>query len=76
MKDTNRDIGYYDLILTGDLGIYGKDILKKYMSEVYNIELKKYNDCGVMLYDLKNQDVYAGASGPACLPLVAYSLNT
>ena len=27
LKDTKRDISYYDLILTGDLGIYGKDIL-------------------------------------------------
>lgn len=74
LKDTNRDIDYYDLILTGDLGIYGMKILKDYMKEVYDIDLKKYNDCGVMLYDTKNQDVYAGASGPACLPLVTYSL--
>lgn len=74
LKDTNRDISYYDLIVTGDLGIYGKEILKKYMKEVYNIDLKKYNDCGVMLYDLEKQEVYAGASGPACLPLVSYSL--
>ena len=27
LKDTKRDISYYDLILTGDLGIYGKNIL-------------------------------------------------
>ena len=26
-----------------------------------------------MIYDLKNQPVYAGASGPACAPLVTYS---
>ena len=26
LKDTKRDIDYYDLILTGDLGIYGKNI--------------------------------------------------
>lgn len=24
LKDTKREIDYYDLILTGDLGIYGK----------------------------------------------------
>ena len=26
-----------------------------------------------MLYDVENQPVYAGASGPACAPLVTYS---
>ena len=26
-----------------------------------------------MLYDLEKQPVYAGASGPACAPLVTYS---
>lgn len=74
LKDTGRSIDYYDLILTGDLGIYGKEILKEYMLTQYNIDLKKYNDTGVMLYDLKSQPVYAGASGPACAPLVTYSL--
>ena len=72
LKDTGRDIDYYDLVLTGDLGIYGKEILKEYMLSEYNINLEKYNDTGVMLYDLKEQPVYAGASGPACAPLVTY----
>ena len=73
LKDTGRDIDYYDLVLTGDLGIYGKEILKDYMFNEYNIKLENYNDTGVMLYDLDKQPVYAGASGPACAPLVTYS---
>ena len=73
LKDTGRSIDYYDLVLTGDLGIYGKEILKEYMLSEYNIKLDKYNDTGVMLYDLETQPVYAGASGPACAPLVTYS---
>ncbi len=73
LKDTGRDIDYYDLILTGDLGVYGKKILKEYMNMEYGIKLKKYNDTGVMLYDRKEQPVYAGASGPVCAPLVTYS---
>ena len=73
LKDTNRSVDYYDLILTGDLGTYGKKILIEYMSQEYNINLKNYNDAGVMLYDLEKKPVYAGASGPACLPLVTYS---
>lgn len=72
LQDTNRSIDYYDLVLTGDLGVYGKQILKDYMLSKYNIKLKNYNDTGVMLYSLDKQPVYAGASGPACAPLVTY----
>lgn len=73
LKDTNRDPSYYDLILTGDLGVYGKNILKEYMMMKYNIELgNNYNDCGTMLYDLDKQPVFAGASGPVCSALVGF----
>lgn len=72
LKDTNREIGYYDLIITGDLGKYGKLMFKDYMKSEYNITLKNYEDAGCVIYD-ENQPVYAGGSGPACLPLVSYS---
>ena len=71
--DTGRTIDYYDLVLTGDLGIYGKQILKDYMKTEYNIELKKYDDAASMIFNIDLEPVYAGGSGPACLPLVAYS---
>ncbi len=73
LEEMNRDISYYDLVLTGDLGIYGKKILKEYMRVEYHIDLKNYDDSACMIYDLENQPVYAGGSGPACLPLVVYS---
>ncbi len=73
LQDTKRDIDYYDLVLTGDLGKYGKEILKTYMKDKYNINLKNYNDTGTMIYDIEKEPVYAGASGPACAPLVTYS---
>lgn len=75
LKDTKRDINYYDLIITGDLGLYGKEILKEYMLSEYGIELSKnLEDSGTMIYDLNNQkDTLAGGSGPACSPLVNYS---
>ena len=72
LEDTGRKVDYYDLILTGDLGIYGQKMLREYMKTEYNINLNNYNDTGVMLYDLEKQPVYAGASGPACAPLVTY----
>lgn len=76
LKDTKRTIDYYDLILTGDLGVYGKSILIDYMKEAYNIDLSKnYNDCGILLYDLKKQkEIHAGGSGPVCSALVNYGL--
>lgn len=73
MKDTKREPGYYDLILTGDLGVYGKKILLDFMQTEYGIELKNCEDSGAILYDREKQPVYAGASGPACSPLVTYS---
>lgn len=72
LTDTKREVGYYDLILTGDLGIYGKKILKDYMKTEYNIDLKNYDDTACMIFDLENQPAYAGGSGPACAPLVTY----
>lgn len=73
LQDTKRNADYYDLILTGDLGRYGKDILKDYMKMEYRIDLDRYDDTACMIYDLENQKVNAGGSGPACMPLVAYS---
>ena len=72
-KDLNIGPDYYDLILTGDLGIYGKKILIDYL-KTKGINLSKnYNDCGLLLYDINKQAVFAGASGPACSALVTCS---
>ena len=68
-----KNPNYYDLIVTGDLGIYGKNILIDYLKEKYNMDISNnYNDCGVMLYDLKTQPVFAGGSGPVCSALVTF----
>lgn len=70
--DTKRDISYYDLILTGDLGKVGRNILKDYMNEVYNINLINYNDSACMIFK-DDKKYYQGGSGVACLPLVTIS---
>lgn len=73
LTDLNLTPDYYDLILTGDLGVYGKEILKDYMKQNYNITLENYNDCGTMIYDMDNQkEITAGGSGPVCSCLVNY----
>ena len=70
LKNLNLKPDYYDLILTGDLGIYGKQILIEYLKgEGIDIS-KNYEDCGLILYDREKQPVFAGASGPVCSALV------
>ena len=73
LKQTKTKVSDYDLILTGDLGVYGKDIFKEIREKEYNIKLdKNYDDTATMIYDYK-ENIYAGGSGPACMPLVVYS---
>lgn len=68
-KDLQRDYNYYDLVLTGDLSKYGREIMKTLL-EKENIKIN-YNDCGCLLYE-ENQDVYQGGSGPVCSGLVTF----
>lgn len=56
----------YDLILTGDLGVVGSDILCELMQgEGYDIT-ELHNDCGKMIFNIDEQDVHAGGSGCGC----------
>lgn len=75
LQDLKRDVSYYDMILTGDLGVYGKEILIDYMQSEYGIDISSnYDDLGTMLYDMKEQkQVMAGGSGPVCSALVNYA---
>lgn len=66
-NDTGRNPEFYDLILSGDLGIVGKSALIDLMYEKgYDIS-DNYDDCGCMIFDIKAQDVHAGGSGCGCL---------
>jgi stage V sporulation protein AD len=72
-RDLGREPGYYDLIVTGDLGQVGYDILK----ELFNkhkipIQETQYYDCGLMIYDREKQSVQSGGSGCACSATVTY----
>ena len=68
LADTGRDIDHYDLILTGDLGFIGKDIMKDLLADA-GLDKKvleaKYDDCGAMMY-YPQQDVHSGGSGCGC----------
>lgn len=68
LEDTGRDVDYYDLILSGDLGKVGKQIAIDLITDAgldRDKLLRTYNDCGVMLYD-ENQDTHSGGSGCGC----------
>ncbi|MBQ8828337.1 MAG: stage V sporulation protein AD [Clostridia bacterium] len=66
LGDLERDISYYDLVVTGDLGITGKqlcrDILKMHG---INAPTGLYDDCGAMIFD-PVQGTCAGGSGCGC----------
>lgn len=65
-EDTGREPDYYDLILTGDLGAIGHDTLEDLFRQDGLTLGEHYNDCGLLIFDLKTQDVHAGGSGCGC----------
>jgi stage V sporulation protein AD len=68
-KDTGRMPAYYDMIYTGDLGVYGKKLVIDLVKE-HGLDISaNYEDCGCMIYK-EEQDVHAGASGCASSAIV------
>ena len=66
-EDTGTLPENYDLILTGDLGFTGSSLLYELMEKEHNLSIKDYHkDCGMMIYNLKKQDVNSGGSGCGC----------
>lgn len=73
-EDTGRKPEDYDLIVTGDLGRVGHDVLLELM-EKRGIPMipEKYMDCGLMVFS-PDQDVHSGGSGCGCSAVVLNSL--
>ena len=70
LADTGRSPAFYDLILTGDLGSLGREIVADLFRRD-GVDLSgHYEDCGCLLFDPRTQDVHAGASGCGCSALV------
>lgn len=65
-SNTGRSPDFYDLIVTGDLGSLGKEIVTDFFRQD-GIDLAGiYDDCGCLLFDPATQDVHAGSSGCGC----------
>ncbi len=77
LEDMKRTPDDFDLIVTGDLGQLGKDILLE-LSIKDGIPLSgKLTDCGTLVFDATKQDVHAGGSGCGCsaITLCGYLLG-
>ncbi len=75
LNDTNTKPNDYDLILTGDLGKVGSELLIDLLKKDFKIDISPvHNDCGLMIYDLENQDMHAGGSGCGCSATVVNSV--
>ena len=68
LEDMQRGLDYYDLVVSGDLGFIGKEIMMDLLAGA-GIEkqtiFSHYDDCGAMLF-AKEQDVHGGGSGCGC----------
>ena len=66
LVDFGVDAGYYDRIVTGDLGTIGSqaliELLKKKNVDIASVHM----DCGVEIFRDSTQDTHAGGSGCGC----------
>lgn len=65
-RDTGASPRDFDLVLTGDLGVLGHEIVLEFFRRDGIDMSGNYLDCGMLLYDRENQDMHAGASGCGC----------
>ena len=76
-QDLQTSTEDFDLIVTGDLGQHGTDMLLTLaQKEGLNIA-GKLTDCGTLIFDLLKQDVHSGGSGCGCsaVTLCGYLLD-
>lgn len=75
LMETGSQPDDFDLILTGDLGFVGSDLLIKLLKKDYGYDiLHVHNDCGKMMFHRNSQDVHAGGSGCGCSASILNSL--
>lgn len=66
LQDTAMEPKDFDAIITGDLGTVGSKLLIELLRGD-GIDISGcHRDCGVMMFDIEDQDVHAGGSGCGC----------
>ena len=65
-RDTQTKPSDFDLIVTGDLGKLGHDIVVDFFAHDGVDMTKNYDDCALLLFDREAQDMHCGGSGCGC----------
>ena len=66
LQNSSHRVEDFDMIVTGDLGYEGSEILKDLLLSK-DIDIRKNHvDCGLLIYDRFSQDKHAGGSGCGC----------
>lgn len=70
LRDFAKEPEDYDLIMTGDLGAVGVELVRTILRKD-GLELgDRFTDGGLLVYDREKQDVHAGGSGCGCSAVV------
>lgn len=69
LTDIGKSPEYYDLIITGDLGKYGRTLLEYLCSHDGVDASDRLNDCGALIYSDEQKSIQGG-SGAGCSSLV------
>jgi stage V sporulation protein AD len=72
-EDTKLEPNNFDLILTGDLGELGSELLYELLDKSKLNIRKVHKDCGMLIFDNKKQDIHCGGSGCGCSATVLNS---
>jgi stage V sporulation protein AD len=70
LNDTGRSVDYYDLIVTGDLARFGREMAVRLAAQQQITLAERYLDCGILVFDPERQDVHSGGSGCGCSAIV------
>lgn len=73
LNDFNAKAEDFDKIITGDLGVIGKEILTKLLKDNKIDISKNHMDCGIEIFNAQKQDTHSGGSGCACSAVVLAS---
>lgn len=77
LNDFHLQPDYYDRIVTGDLGVVGKEILLALLQEKGFDITAQHMDCGIEIFDAARQKTDSGGSGCGCsaITLTGYLLK-
>ena len=74
LDETDTVPSDYGMILTGDLGKVGSELMTQLLLEEHKTDISGIQtDCGNIIYDSRRQDVHCGGSGCGCSASVVSS---